>query len=231
MNLGQHIFNYLQQNGRVELPGFGIFTVEKKSAHLDESSSVLLPPVQEIKFQRNTLVFNSDLSKYVAEATDENLFVIQTKMKEEVLFWHDLLEKNNNLTIEELGEFVSENGEIQLLSKNDFTQSPSYFGLEKIDLKEIEKPKSTEHSYEKEDSDNQYVFSKSILWTFLLIIPVGAILYLSINYKDKIFGKKSFNLSVKTSTHRIEKDTLNRKNSLNKDSVKVKTTDSIKISK
>ena len=126
---------------------------------------------------------------------------------------------------------VSENGEIQLLSKNDFTQSPSYFGLEKIDLKEIEKPKSTEHSYEKEDSDNQYVFSKSILWTFLLIIPVGAILYLSINYKDKIFGKKSFNLSVKTSTHRIEKDTLNRKNLLNKDSVKVKTTDSIKISK
>ena len=185
MNLGQHIFNYLQQNGRVELPGFGIFTLEKKSAHLDESSSVLLPPVQENKFQRNTLVFNSDLSKYVAEATD----------------------------------------------KNDFTQSPSYFGLEKIDLKEIEKPKSTELSYEKEDSDNQYVFSKSILWTFLLIIPVGAILYLSINYKDKIFGKKSFNLSVKTSTHRIEKDTLNRKNSLNKDSVKVKTTDSIKISK
>ena len=101
MNLGQHIFNYLQQNGRVELPGFGIFTLEKKSAHLDESSSVLLPPVQEIKFQRNTLVFNSDLSKYVAEATDENLFVVQTKMKEEVLFWHDLLEKNNNLTIEE----------------------------------------------------------------------------------------------------------------------------------
>ena len=228
MNLGQHIFNYLQQNGRVELPGFGIFTLEKKSAHLDESSSVLLPPVQEIKFQRNTLVFNSDLSKYVAEATDENLFVVQTKMKEEVLFWQDLLEKNNNLAIEELGEFVSENGEIQLLSKNDFTQSPSYFGLEKIDLKEIENPKIS--NTEVEDTDNQYVFSKSLLWTFLFIIPVGGIIYLALNYKDKIFGKKSFDMSVKTSTQRIEKDNINKDSSAI-DSLKINPTDSLKISK
>ena len=64
MNLGLHIFNYLQKNGSVELPGFGVFTIQKKSAQIDKVSSVLLPPIQEIKFQKNQLVFNSDLSKY-----------------------------------------------------------------------------------------------------------------------------------------------------------------------
>ncbi len=231
MNLGLHIFNYLQKKGSVELPGFGVFTIEKKSAQLDETSSILLPPVQEISFKKNLLVFNSDLAKYIAEIMGENLFVIQTKMKEEVLSWKEELQNNHVLIIDELGEFVSEEDEVKLISKDDFTQNSSYFGLEKIDLKEIGKSKPEDFTSQKEDSENQYVFSKSILWTFLLIIPVGAILYLSINYKGEIFEKKSFDISVKTSTHRIEKDTLNRKNSLKKDSVKLKPADSIKATK
>lgn len=228
MNLGLHIFNYLQKNGSVELPGFGIFTMQKKSAQIDETSSVLLPPIQEIKFQKNQLVFNSDLSKYIAEKTGENLFVIQTQIKEEVLNWQEELQKNKSLSIDELGEFLIENQEINLISKNDFTKNPSYFGLEKIDLKEIENPKIS--NTEVEDTDNQYVFSKSLLWTFLFIIPVGGIIYLALNYKDKIFGKKSFDMSVKTSTQRIEKDSINKDSSA-KDSLKINSVDSLKISK
>ena len=228
MNLGLHIFNYLQKNGSVELPGFGVFTMQKKSAQIDESSSVLLPPIQEIKFQKNQLVFNSDLSKYIAEKTGENLFVVQTQIKEEVLNWQEELQNNKSLSIDELGEFLIENQEINLISKNDFTKNPSYFGLEKIDLKEIENPKIS--NTEVEDSDNQYVFSKSLLWTFLFIIPVGGIIYLALNYKDKIFGKKSFDMSVKTSTQRIEKDSINKDSSA-KDSLKINSVDSLKISK
>ena len=228
MNLGLHIFNYLQKNGSVELPGFGVFTMQKKSAQIDESSSVLLPPIQEIKFQKNQLVFNSDLSKYIAEKTGENLFVIQTQIKEEVLNWQEELQNNKSLSIDELGEFLIENQEINLISKNDFTKNPSYFGLEKIDLKEIENPKIS--NTEVEDTDNQYVYSKSVLWTFLFIIPVGGIIYLALNYKDKIFGKKSFDMSVKTSTQRIEKDSINKDSSA-KDSLKINSVDSLKISK
>lgn len=228
MNLGLHIFNYLQKNGSVELPGFGVFTIQKKSAHLDESSSVLLPPVQEIKFQKNHLVFNSDLAKYIADKTGENLFVIQTQMKEEVLNWQEKLQKNSTLVIDELGEFVLENQEINLVSKNDFTKNPGYFGLEKIDLKEIEKPKF--NNTEVEETDNQYVFSKTILWSFLFIIPVGGIIFLALNHKDKIFGKKSFDISTKTSTHRIERDSVTN-DTLKKDSVKVNSVYSLKASK
>jgi hypothetical protein len=72
--------------------------------------------------------------------------------------------------------------------------------LEEISLKEIKENKVIS---EKKDTEDDYVFNKSILWIFLFIIPVGAIVFLAINYQDKIFGKKSFDISVKTSTHRI----------------------------
>ncbi len=39
MNLGLHLYNYLQEKGSAELPGFGVFTLKKKSATLDEQSS------------------------------------------------------------------------------------------------------------------------------------------------------------------------------------------------
>lgn len=228
MNLGLHIFNYLQKNGSVELPGFGVFSIQKKSAHLDESSSVLLPPIQEINFKNNYLVFNSDLSKYIADITGENLFVIQTQIKEEVLLWKEELQKNKNLIIDELGEFTLENDEIILSATNDFTNNPSYFGLEKIDLKEIEKSKVNEE--EILETDNQYVFNKSVLWTFLLIIPVGGMIYMALNYKDKIFGKKSFDRSAKISTPEIKKDQT-KIDSLSKDSIKINSTDSLKTKK
>lgn len=226
MNLGLHIFNYLQENGRVELPGFGIFTAEKKSAQLDETSAVLSPPVQEIKFQKNFLVFNSDLSKYMAELADENLFVVQTQIKEVVLLWQEELQKNKRLHIEELGDFVQENQEILLISKDNFITNPSYFGLEKIDLNAI--VNSAEQEFQ--DSDNQYVFSQSILWTFLLIIPVGGIIYLAMNYQDQIFGKKSFEQKVTNTALNQSKQPLKSQVKA-KDSLITPMRDSLKVSK
>ena len=81
------------------------------------------------------------------------------------------------------------------------------------------------------ESDNQYVFNNSILWIFLFILPVGAIVYLAINYQDQIFGKKSFDeVTVKTSTHRIpEKPKVNP--IVPKDSLQTSKTDSLRISK
>jgi hypothetical protein len=62
-------------------------------------------------------------------------------------------------------------------------------------------------------------------------LPVGAIIYLAINYQDQIFGKKSFDdVSVKTSTHRIpEKPKVNP--IVPKDSLQTSKTDSLRISK
>ena len=55
MNLGLHLYNYLQEKGSAELPGFGVFTLKKKSATLDEQSSKILPPTYEISFVENKM--------------------------------------------------------------------------------------------------------------------------------------------------------------------------------
>lgn len=228
MNLGQYLFGYLQEKGSAELPGFGIFSIQKKSATLDEAEAKLLPPSFEVTFVKNSEVFNSDFSKYIAEKTGENLFIVQTEIKETVQSWNQQLQDKKPVSVDTIGDFFEENGEIKLISKNQITENPTFFGLEEISLKEIKENKVTA---DKKDSEDDYVFNKSILWIFLFIIPVGAIVFLAINYQDKIFGKKSFDISVETSTHRIVEKPVLKKDTVKADSAKIQKKDSLKISK
>lgn len=228
MNLGQYLFGYLQEKGSAELPGFGIFSIQKKSATLDEAEAKLLPPSFEVTFVKNSEVFNSDFSKYVAEKTGENLFIVQTEIKETVQSWTQQLQDKKTVSVDAIGDFFEENGEIKLISKNQITENPTFFGLEEINLKEIKENKVIS---EKKDTEDDYVFNKSILWVFLFIIPVGAIVFLAINYQDKIFGKKSFDISVETSTHRIVEKPVFKKDTVKADSAKIQKKDSLKISK
>ena len=228
MNLGQYLFGYLQEKGSAELPGFGIFSIQKKSATLDEAEAKLLPPSFEVTFVKNSEVFNSDFSKYIAEKTGENLFIVQTEIKETIQSWNQQLQDKKPVSVDTIGDFFEENGEIKLISKNQITENPTFFGLEEISLKEIKENKVIS---EKKDTEDDYVFNKSILWIFLFIIPVGAIVFLAINYQDKIFGKKSFDISVETSTHRIVEKPILKKDTVKADSAKIQKKDSLKISK
>lgn len=228
MNLGQYLFSYLQEKGSVELPNFGVFSLQKKSAILNEKDATLLPPTYEVFFERNENIINSDFSKYIAEKTGENLFIIQSELKDQIESWKQELAHNKKFSAEELGEFSEENGSLKLASKSNFLHSSNFFGLEEINLKEIKEKKATA---EKKDSEDDYVFSKSILWAFLFIIPVGGILFLALTHQDKIFGKKSFDMSVKTSTHRIEEKSVIKKDSAKIDSTKSLKKDSLKTSK
>ena len=228
MNLGQYLFGYLQEKGSAELPGFGIFSIQKKSATLDEAEAKLLPPSFEVTFVKNSEVFNSDFSKYIAEKTGENLFIVQTEIKETIQSWNQQLQDKKTVSVDAIGDFFEENGEIKLISKNQITENPTFFGLEEISLKEIKENKVIS---EKKDTEDDYVFNKSILWIFLFIIPVGAIVFLAINYQDKIFGKKSFDISVETSTHRIVEKPILKKDTVKADSAKIQKKDSLKISK
>ena len=228
MNLGQYLFGYLQEKGSAELPGFGIFSIQKKSATLDEAEAKLLPPSFEVTFVKNSEVFNSDFSKYIAEKTGDNLFIVQTEIKETIQSWNQQLQDKKTVSVDAIGDFFEENGEIKLISKNQITENPTFFGLEEISLKEIKENKVIS---EKKDTEDDYVFNKSILWIFLFIIPVGAIVFLAINYQDKIFGKKSFDISVETSTHRIVEKPVLKKDTVKADSAKIQKKDSLKISK
>lgn len=197
MNTEIHIYNLLQEIGRVEVPGFGVFTLEKKSAQYNEEQSTLLPPAQEIFFENQPSVFNPELSRYIVEKTSENLFEVQSKIKDEISSWKEILQNDGKLVLEDLGEFVLTNDVIQFKAQKDFTKTPNYFGLEAIPVEEISiKPTNNE--------EHQYVFNRSLLWSFLFILPVGGMLFLAFSHQNEIFGKPS-TLTVKKAISKKEK--------------------------
>ena len=67
MNLGQYLFGSLQEMGRVELPNFGVVSLQKKSASLKEEDATLLPPTYEILIEKNDSILNSDFAKYISD--------------------------------------------------------------------------------------------------------------------------------------------------------------------
>lgn len=201
MNLGLHIFNLLQEKGIALVPGFGEFFLEKKSAQYDEAQSSMLPPGQEIVFVHNTELFGTDLAIYISGQTSEPLSEIQERLKQEAASWNRQLNENNRLSIENLAEITLENGSTVLKPYNGINQNPSFYGLETINLKELN-PQIIE------TEEHSYVFNRSLLWTFLFILPVGGLIYLAISNQELLFGKKSLQLSVTTSTQRIQEKKL-----------------------
>jgi len=192
MNAGLHIYNLLQQRGRAEVPGFGVFTLEKKSAQYNEEQSALLPPAQEILFENQPGLFSPELSRYIAEKTSENLFEVQTSLRNEISLWKEILQKERKLVLEDLGEFVLANETINFKAQQDYTKTPKYFGVEEISIK----PTNNE--------EHQYVFNRSLLWSFLFILPVGGMLFLAFSHQNEIFGKPS-TLTVKKAISKKEK--------------------------
>ena len=222
MDLAFYISEYLHEKGRVELPGFGIFSLENKHAVLDKETSRIIPPSEIIHFEYKKSVFDSALSKFIAQKTGENLFLVQTHLKEEVKKWHDELFLNKKIAFSSLGEFVSFGDQVLFQGSHQAHTTPNYFGLEEINLQEMvqEQKESTEKHLAKE----QYQFNHAILWAFLVIVPIVGLIYLGVEHQDLVFGKSSIeDISVKTSTHRIN-DVPTK--AIPKDSV---TIDSLKI--
>jgi hypothetical protein len=53
------------------------------------------------------------------------------------------------------------------------------------------------------NTEKDYQFNKSILWAFLVIIPILGIVYVAYTQQELLFGEKSFdkaNISVQTKT-------------------------------
>lgn len=182
MNLAFHIYNFLrEENARVGISGFGVFLLEKKHATLDVNTSKILPPREVITFEKEVGENDGALAEYIAKKTGVSVADAQQQINKEVEQWNQELFLNKKLDLDKLGT-------IELLGQLDmvFTQkemdaSMDYFGLEEIDLKGIQ-----------ESPEKDYQLQKSILWGFLVGVPLLVLLFLGIQHRELIFGKSSF---------------------------------------
>lgn len=207
MDLTFYIYSFLrEQNTLVNIPNFGVFYLEKKHAIVDESTFQILPPSEMVSFEKKEVLENIDLIDFISQRVGESFEYVQNEVTKEVEKWNRELALNKKLILPKLGEMVlSENGEWFFVpEKNESSQD--YFGLEAIKLDKI-----------KRDEVGSCFMQKSILWIFLVVVPLVVLVYLSVVYQDLILGESSFE-----NTHRIEKkdkSTILNKDTLQQDSV------------
>ena len=228
MNLTDHILEYLINNTKAEISSFGVFGLKNSGARINDEQRIL-PPAKEITFVPDFETKDLGFLKYVSTKENISHFEAELELKKETNQWKSKLENQQEIHLENIGIFKNSENQILFEGKRIETSAPDFYGLEEITISEIkkseEKPNiSTELENEKKSSG----FNKSILWIFLVLVPVLAILYFAFANQELLFGKKK-DFSVKTSTHRIDKkekkpDSAKTKivqDSIKKDSVKI----------
>ena len=173
---------------------------------MDESTFQILTPSEMVSFEKKEVLENIDLIDFISQRVGESFEYVQNEVTKEVEKWNRELALNKKLILPKLGEMaLSENGECFFIpEKNESSQD--YFGLEAIKLDKIKRGKV-----------GNCFMQKSILWIFLVVVPLVVLVYLSVVYQDLILGESSFE-----NTYRIEKkdkSTILNKDTLQRDSV------------
>ncbi|SIT17210.1 hypothetical protein SAMN05421786_107147 [Chryseobacterium ureilyticum] len=206
MNISAYILEYLKQFGTVTVPGFGVFSLKNSKAIINSENGSILPPASQIEFTIDYEVQAEDLTAFIAREKQMSLDASRSDLKIQTDFWKKKLQAEQVLEIQNLGTIFIEEGNTHFKGKRVESGRPDFYGLEEIRFSDINNGEKVNTS---ENSEKDYKFKKTILWIFLLIIPILGIAYFAFTQQELLFGKKSFNkVSVQTSTHRIVKDTV-----------------------
>ncbi|MFS4431243.1 hypothetical protein [Chryseobacterium sp. S90] len=206
MNISAYILEYLKQFGTATVPGFGVFSLKNSKAIINSENGSILPPASQIEFTIDYEVQAEDLTAFIAGQKQMSLEASRSDLKIQTDFWKKKLQAEQVLEIQNLGTVFIEEGHTHFKGKRIESGRPDFYGLEEIRFSDINNGEKVNPSVNRE---KDFKFRKTILWIFLLAIPVLGILYLAITQQELLFGKKSFNkVSVQTSTHRIVKDTI-----------------------
>lgn len=198
MNITAYINEFLKEHNRVVVSGFGEFFLKNAKAVVDEKTKSILPPAKEIGFTIDYQVRDQKLVNYISKKTATSALRVESDLIKLTDYWRKQLSEARQLSIEGLGRFSQTDDELKFHGERIEKASPDFYGLEEIDLQNLKTYSGNHHS------EDNYKFNNSILWLFLLILPVLGIIFLAFTQRERVFGKKSFDdLSVKTSTHRI----------------------------
>lgn len=216
MNFFSLFLEFLKVNGQVSFRGFGTFLLKSTGASVDQEVKSISPPGKEIVFDVNAEDQSDAFLQFISQQKNISLADAQLEIDKQVTFWNTTLEKEKEVTLENVGSFYLSESTLHFTGKKVENSSPDFYGLEEINLSEIKKPRKS--SSEKE----VYRFSSSYWWIILLLGGISALAYFGITQPETLFGKKSFQnlreektLPQKTNTAAIEKSLLASQDSAN----------------
>jgi hypothetical protein len=133
MNLEKHISELLYRYQCVAVPGFGAFLTEIVSAQLIENSNSFYPPKKRISFNANLKNNDGLLANQIAVTDKVSYEYAVSKINLEVEEWFDLLEKNKNLPLKNIGTFAYNKEQNLVFSPVDnFNYLATSFGLTQV---------------------------------------------------------------------------------------------------
>ncbi|MEC5157384.1 hypothetical protein [Chryseobacterium sp. MP_3.2] len=230
MNFFSLILEFLKANGQVSFRGFGTFLLKSTGASLDQEIKSISPPGKEIVFDVNAEDHSDGFLQFISQQKNISLAEAQVEIDKQVTFWNTTLEKEKEVTLENVGSFYLSESTLHFTGKKVENSSPDFYGLEEINLAEIKK---TRKSTSKKEEKEEYRFSSSIWWIILLFAGISALTYFGITQPETLFSKKSFQnlreekpVPQKTNTAAIEKTLLALQDSV---SLSAKNLDSTRI--
>lgn len=181
MNITDYIFEYLKSNEKVSVEGFGVFYLHRVEAKVDTEHKSILPPAKEIALDIDYQTADEGLLVFISEKNISNQAHIRQELQKLIQHWKNLLEDKKGFDIENFGTFRILEGKPQFIGHRINTDTPDFYGLEKIDVQKLKQGRQI--------SSRPFSISRLILFLFLIIIMafmVGAYLY-----PQYFFGEES----------------------------------------
>ena len=157
MNSGNYIKQLLQEKQSVILPGFGTLKLAESQPELTRSVSKLSPPGIKVKFDATLSKDDEELSTVIASGES----ISEEEAKQRVLEFVDeirfALDKGDVYKMTGVGNFFrDEDQKIQFEADKSWIIDPEQFGLDTIELLELEdEHEDNEKSTEVEPADQE----------------------------------------------------------------------------
>ncbi len=198
MNIPHHIIEFLKESNIAVIEGFGIFSLKSKSASVHDDGYIL-PPTKEISFRYDETATGKNFEQYIAIQEKTTSFSVELELKKYVSQWKAQLQRNETVYLDHVGKLCIIEDEVRFAGNEVSEQNSDFYGFEGIKISEIKNTDSDETPSESVSTPkDSYQFNNSILWVFLIAIPVAALAYIGYTQQELIFGKKSFEkVSVK----------------------------------
>ncbi len=186
MNLVNSIIDELKKHSEVALEGFGLFFLRDTTARFSKESEELLPPSRVIDLRIDYQIKDNGFIERTAQNAGCSEIEVKSHLEKLTSFWKNQLLSNDAFSIEELGHFRISDSSMAFEGERISELVPHLFGLEQINLKEIQK------GSKKSAAPNQpYARSSYWGWKAFFVISVVGLLVLAYTQKEVLFGKKS----------------------------------------
>ncbi len=188
MNIIPYIIDLLNQNGKVEIPGFGTFELQSKPAEIHPIQHTFIAPQTIVTFSP---VYKNDMQlvRYIAERENEPEGGAQIAILALVNRTLKALKENGSFVWENFGEFKKNDEKTEFLTTNIELLQVNTFGLPDFTTEAVDRGEFKEQAQKMKTEAElalQRKRRKRLVWIIVILVLLGGIGTCSYFYQIQI---------------------------------------------